>query len=53
LNNTLIIEYVVISTMAITQELTETPDWTMEEEKMCAKIMSQIEKGEINYHRLR
>ncbi len=52
-HNTLIIESEVSNTMTATQELTETPDWTPEEEVLCAKIMSQIEKGEVNIQKLR
>jgi len=33
--------------MSITQELTETPDWTPEEEAMCAKILNEVRKGEV------
>jgi len=39
--------------MALTQELTETPNWTIDEELMCAKIMTQVEKGEIKLFKLR
>ena len=39
--------------MATTQELTETPDWTPEEEVMCAKILDQVQKGEEKLIRIR
>jgi len=39
--------------MAVSQELTETPDWTTEEEMMCAKIITQVENGEIKILKLR
>lgn len=39
--------------MATAQEVTETPDWTPEEETMCLKILSQVEKGEVKIYRLR
>ena len=43
----------IIDTMALAQELTETPEWTAEEETMCAKILTGVQKGEIKIHRLR
>ena len=39
--------------MAIAQELTETPDWTIDEEVLCAKIMSEVERGQVKIYRLR
>jgi len=39
--------------MATTQELTETPDWTPEEEAMCAKILNEVRMGEVKLTRIR
>ena len=39
--------------MAQTQELTETPDWTVEEEQMCARILDKINKGQVKLYELR
>jgi len=39
--------------MTQTQEQTETPDWTAEEEQMCAKILNEINKGETKLYELR
>ncbi len=39
--------------MALTQEQTETPDWTVEEEQICAKILNEINKGEVKLYELR
>jgi len=39
--------------MAITQEQTKTPEWTVEEEQMCAKILNEIRKGEVKLYQLR
>ena len=39
--------------MTATQSITETPEWTMEEELMCAKILNQVIKGEEELIRIR
>jgi len=39
--------------MATTQEMTETPDWTPEEEVMCAKILDEVQKGRVKLFQVR
>ena len=39
--------------MSLTQEPTKTPEWTMHEEQVCAKILNGIRKGEIKLYQLR
>jgi len=39
--------------MAATQELTETPEWTPEEETMCAKILNEVKLGKTKLIRIR
>ena len=39
--------------MAAIQELTETPEWTTEEETMCAKILNEVKLGKTNLIRIR
>ena len=52
-HNTLISEYFVFSIMSVTQEVTETPDWTMQEELMCQKILKEVANNEVKIYKLR
>ena len=39
--------------MSVTQEVTETPDWTMQEELMCEKILNEVANDEVKIYKLR
>jgi hypothetical protein len=39
--------------MSVIQEITETPDWTREEEFMCVRIMKEVANNEIKIYKLR
>jgi len=39
--------------MSVTQEITETPDWTMQEELLCEKILNEVASNQIKIYKLR
>ncbi len=39
--------------MSLTQTQTKTPEWTLHEEQLCAKILKEINNGEVKLHQLR
>ncbi len=39
--------------MVLTQGQTKTPEWTVHEEQICAKILNEIRTGKVKLYQLR